>query len=133
MGIGNSKGVFGWPLRRQHLCSMGSRGVEHWLCSPRTAFALPYSSHLQWAHGVPSLPRMTAAGCAGINPSLGASAAHPLLPALLAGRQKLIVLSVRPAPHLIASLARSKINSTLCTLAAAALKFWHICEIKKKK
>lgn len=132
MGTGNGKGGFGWPLRRQRLAAQGAEGLSTG-CSPRTAFALPHSPHLQWSQCVPSLPWMTAAGCAAINPSLGASDAFPLLPALLAGRQQLIALSIRPAPHLIAPLARSKINSTLCTLAAAALKFWHICKIKKKK
>lgn len=56
-----------------------------------------------------------------------------LLPGLLAERQELITLRVRPAPHLIAPLARRKINSTFYTLAASVLKFWHICEVKKKK
>lgn len=56
-----------------------------------------------------------------------------LLPRLLAERQELIVLWVRPAPHLIAPLARKKINSTFYTLVASVLKFWHICQAKKKK
>lgn len=43
------------------------------------------------------------------------------------------MLWVRPAPHLIAPLARKKINSTFYTLAASVLKFWHICQAKKKK
>lgn len=133
MGIGNGKGGFGWRLRRQCLGWVGSRGLVHWFCPPRTAFVLPHSLCPQRAQGVPSLLWVTTAGCAGISPSLGASAALPLLPIFLAGRQQLTALSVRPAPHLIAPLARSKINSTLCTLAATALKFWHICEIRKKK
>lgn len=56
-----------------------------------------------------------------------------LLPGLLAERQELITLQVRPAPHLIAPLARRKINSTFYTLVASVLKFWHICEVLKKK
>lgn len=56
-----------------------------------------------------------------------------LLPGLLAEQQELITLRVRPAPHLIAPLARRKINFTFYTLAASVLKFWHICEVKKKK
>jgi len=54
-------------------------------------------------------------------------------PGLLAERQESITLRVRPAPHLIAPLARRKINSTFYTLAASVLKFWHICEVKKIK
>lgn len=54
-------------------------------------------------------------------------------PRLLAERQELILLWVRPAPHLIAPVARRKINSTFYTSAASVLKFWHICQLKKKK
>lgn len=68
-------------------------------------------------------------------PFPGAQPPQDPAPASLVSWQchELVMLWVRPAPHLIAPLARSKINSTLYTLAASALMFWHICEVKKKK
>lgn len=110
----------------------------------RGAFALPRSlcsgSPLSQPAGTggpcagPGWQPLTA-GCQELCPSPGHSHRQDPAPASLVSwqRHELVMLWVRPAPHLIAPLARSKINSTLYTLAASALMFWHICEVKKKK
>lgn len=104
----------GWQL------GTASGSVQEQLSRSRVPAEQPFRAGCSWCHLCPSPGHGRRQ-----DPAL-------LLPGLLAERQEFIMLPVRPAPHLIAPLARRKINSTFYTLAASVLKFWHICELKKK-